>query len=115
MVGTMNLNVTIQALLAQHLLGCSIRWNTGSAVNPTGVKVRKVTLLAQIRLSADQQVLVIRTMRRVAIGAVFLYRRVLPQKRPALLCMTVKALFVDRIANQVGRARPAVWLVAVRA
>jgi len=62
MIGTMNLHMTIRTLLAQHLLGSAIRWNTGSAVNATGVEIGEVALLAQVRLACNQQVFIIGAM-----------------------------------------------------
>lgn len=115
MIGAMYLYVTIHTLLAEHALVRALRQHPCPAVNTAGVEGGKVALLAQVGLSAHQQVFVVRTMRRVAIATVFLYRRVFPQKRPALFGMAVEALLVDRVADQVGRTGPAVWLVAVGA
>lgn len=115
MIGAMYLNVTVQALFAEHALVSAFRQYPCPAVHPTGVESDKVALLAQVGLSADQQVLVIRAMRRMAVGTVFLYRRVFPQKGPALFRMAVIALLVNRVADQVSRTGPAVWLVAVGA
>jgi len=115
MIGTMNLHMTIRALLAQHLLGGAIGRNSGSAVNATGVEVGEVALLAQVGLACNQQVFIIGTMGCVAVGAIFLYRGVLPQERPALFSVAVIALFVDRVANQVSRSGAAVGIVAVGA
>jgi hypothetical protein len=109
----MNLHVAIEALFTEQARVCATRWQAGAAVNIAGVKPADMALLAQPGLSTDQQVRVVRTVSGVAVGAVFLYRRMLPQERPAFLSMAVITLFIDRVAIQVARSGRAVWLVAV--
>ena len=111
----MYLHMTIETLFTEQARVCAIRWYTGAAVNVAGVKPGNMALLAQPGGPADQQVRVVRTVRRVAVGAIVLYRRMLPQERPAFLCVAVIALFIDRVTLQVAGSGRTVWLVAVRA
>ena len=113
MIGAMYLYMTIQTLFAEHALIGTIGRNACAAVDAAGMEVGNVTLLAQIGLPADQQILVIGTVRCMAIRAVFLHRCVLPEERSAFLGMALKAGFVDRVADQVGRTGTSVRLMAV--
>ena len=115
MIGAMYLNVTVQALFAEHALIIAFRQYTCSAVNTTGVKAGKVALLAQIGLSADEQILVVRAMRRMAISAVFLYRRVFPQVWTANFCMAVVTGVVQSLPHQQQVRRFAVRVVTAAA
>ena len=115
MIGTMNLHVTIRALLTQHPLVRSVRRNARPAINATGVEIGEVTLLTQVRLARNQQVFVIGTVGIVAVGAILLDRGVFPQERPALFGVAVIALFIDRVANQVRRPGAAMGVVAIAA
>lgn len=111
----MNLHVTIEALLTEQPRVCTTRRQAGAAVDIAGVKPANMALLAQPGLPCDQQIGVVRPVSGVAVGAVFLYRCVLPQERPAFFSMAVITLFIDRIAIQVARPGRAVWLVAIGA
>lgn len=111
----MYLGMAIQAFFTQHLLGCAVGWNTRSAVHTTRVKLGDVALLAQPRLPANQQVLEIGAMGCMAIGAIFLHRRVFPQERTAFLGMAVIAGLVEGVARQQCRPGAAVWLMAIGA
>ena len=111
----MNLGMAVHALLAQHSLVTPVRRQPGAAVNATGMEIAEMALLAQVGLPGDQQVLVVRTMRRVTIAAIFLDGGVLPQERTPFFGVAVVALFIDGIADQVGWPGPAVRLVAIRA
>ena len=113
MIGAMYPHMTIQTLFAEHALIGTIGRYARAAVDAAGVEVGNMTLLAQIGLSADQQILIIGTVRCVAIRAVFLHGCVLPQERSTFLSMAFKAGFVDRVADQVGRAGTSVRLMAV--
>lgn len=115
MIGAMYLHVAVHTLLTEHALVRALRQHPCPAVNTAGVEGGKVALLAQVGLSAHQQVFVVRTMRCMAIATVFLYRRVFPQKWPAFFGMAIEALLIDRVADQVGRTGSAVCLVAVGA
>ena len=68
MIGAMDLHMAIQALLAQHALIRAVRRDTGAAVHSARMEIGEVTLLAQVRLPAHQEILVIRTVGHVAVG-----------------------------------------------
>lgn len=63
MIGAVYLDMAVQALLAKHSLICATGLDPGTAVDPTGMEIRQVALLAEIRLSADQEVFIVRTVR----------------------------------------------------
>ena len=94
-IGSMYLDMAVQALLAEHALVCTFRRDTGTAVNATGMEVRQVTLLANVRLSANQQVFVIGTMRYMTVAAIFLNRGVFPEEGAAFFGVAVRAFFIS--------------------
>ena len=76
---------------------------------------RRVTLLAQERQRRDEQLLVIRAVRLVAVQAALAHRRVLPQERAALLRVTAGAELIHVVAAQQRIGRRAVRVVTVDA
>ena len=75
----------------------------------------RVAVLAQEGRSLDQQIRLVRAVRRMAVQAAFADRKVLPQQRAALLRVAVVASLVDRNFLQQLRSRRAVRVVAVGA
>ena len=80
-----------------------------------GMAHAAVALLAQERNRRDQQRVLVRTVRRVAIEAAFADRRVLEQEWPALLGMALRAGLVDRIGLQQRAGQRAMRIVAIDA
>ena len=111
----MNLDVAVHTLLAQHPLVPPVRRQPATAIHAADVEIPEVALLAEVRLPRDQQVFVIGAMWHVTVAAIFLDRGVLPQEGAAFFSMAVVALFIERIADQVGRTGAAMWLVAIGA
>ena len=80
-----------------------------------GIVRSVVALLAQERWPRFQQRREVGAVRRMAIGAVFDRRLMLPEKRAALIGVTLPAGFVDRVRLEQLRSGGAVRIVAVRA
>ena len=72
-----------------------------------------VALLAQEGNRRDQQRILIRAVRRVAVEAILAYRWMLEQERTALLGMALIARLVDRIGLEQRAGQCAVRIVAV--
>ena len=85
MIGAVHLAVTVQAVLAQHILVGGAAGQALAAVGYAGVKGRSVALLAQGRASGRQQAVIDRAVGSMTQGAVLRRRRMFPQKWTALI------------------------------
>lgn len=74
----------------------------------------QMTRLAEPRSILRQKLFVIRTMRLMAVQAIFANRWVLPQERPAFFRMAFIALLVYRICDDHFRRERAVRIVTAR-
>src|SRR5665213_358895 len=88
-------------------------WQVGATIEVFAV-VARVAVLAKHWCTNRQQRRRIRTVRRVAVGAVVSHRSVLTQERTALLCVARIAGLVHRLFHQQLRSRRSVWVVTVR-
>src|SRR5882757_1294896 len=127
MIRTMNERMAAKAITAIHLRarrliaqwqqasdgGCIAVREIGAAVHGTGV-IRRVALLAQPGCSRLEERAIVRTMGRVAVGAVFRYRRVLPEERAAPVRVTGVAGFVHAVLEHQMRANRSVRVMAIR-
>ena len=107
--------MTIEALFTKHSLVSTIRLHTRTAINPTGMALGNMALLAEIWLTGNQQVLVIRPMWGMAVAAVFLHGGMFPQEWATFLGVTVVALFIDGVTNKKCGPWATVWLVTIGA
>ena len=73
----------------------------------------RMALLAQERNRRDQQGLLVRPVRRVAVEATLAHGRVFEQERPAFLRVTLVAGLVDRVRLQQRAGDRAVRIVAI--
>ena len=102
-VGSVNVGVAGKATTAHNLrfrvraVGRSL-----TRLQCTRVGADRMTLLAQNRNGCDQQGVLIRAVRRVAVQAALAHRRMLKEERPALLRMALIASFVDRVGLEQG-------------
>jgi len=104
----MNPGMAVRATPVEIPDGVEQGW--GSWVT-TGV----VAAIANARHAYLQQLWVVGAMRLMAIGAVFQYRRVLPQERTTAFGMAGEAVLVDRALNELLRVGSAVRVVTARA
>ena len=74
-----------------------------------------VTLLAEPRLFDREHILVDRAVRFMTAQTVLQRRRVLPEKRAALIRVTLIAVFVDRVLDQHRRGGCPVRIVTISA
>ena len=78
----------------------------------TGVQMAP---LAEVRLLGHQHLVVVRSVRVVAVEAALAHRRVLPQERAAFLGVALQALLVDVLGVDHLRVDGVVGIVAARA
>jgi len=79
------------------------------------IVVSGMTLQAESRLADDKQTLVRRTVRRVALQAVLIHRRVLIGKGPLILGMALEAELVCIRRGQIVARTAAMGIVAIHA
>ena len=79
------------------------------------MSVLRMTLLAQQRTRGDQELLVVRAVRRVAVDATVAHRRMLEQERPALLRVAGVADLVHAVGLEQRLGRAAVRIVTIDA
>lgn len=108
----MNPAVAVHAAARQQEPVRLARRKTGRAEGDTGMPGRRMTLLAKQWRPVDQQIGIHRTMRLMAIQAVFLDRRMLPQERTPLRRMALVTGLVDRVLFQQHRTEGTVRIVA---
>ena len=115
MVGPVDLGVAVEACLEQQLLGSARRRNPRAAIESARMEGLRVALLAEPWRTGLEQSGLHRTMRIVAVAAVFADRRVLPQERSAFVGVAGIAGLVDGVLDQqLGPAR-SMRIVAIRA
>ena len=81
----------------------------------SGMSVLRMTLLAQQRTRGDEELLVVRAVRRVTVDATVAHRRVLEQERAALLRVTGEADLVHAVGLEQRLGRAAVRIVTIDA
>ena len=107
--------MTIEALFNKHSLVSTIRLHTRTAINPTGMALGNMALLAEIWLTGNQQVLVIRPMWGMAVAAVFLHGGMFPQEWATFLGVTAVTGIVDIIFGEQEVVIAVVHIVAIAA
>jgi hypothetical protein len=74
-----------------------------------------VTIPADLGHPAVQELIVVAAVGNVTIQAILIDWRMGPHPRPSFIRMALVAKFGDRIALQLGRAKPSMMFMAVRA
>src|SRR5258706_2128464 len=116
-----DLRVTVEtAAVHQAIVGGAagrhvLRRQESRGVPEVRVVDRRVTLLTQERKRSDEQLLVIRAVRLVAVEAALRHGRVLPDEGPALLGVTAGAQLVHVVGLQQRLRGRAVRVVTVGA
>ena len=110
----MNIRVTSEAA-SPHDAFIGIRAGSQGLPRLQVVRVNKIgmALLAQERNRRDQQCVLIRAVRRVAVEAVLANGCMLEQERTALLGMALIARLVDRIGLEQRASQGAMRIVAI--
>jgi hypothetical protein len=91
----MDIQVAVRASPIELTVGSQ---NVGGVVEGSGVPgLISVTLLAEVRPSSNQQLVVVRPVGVVAVQAVLNYRWVIPQEGTAFLGVALVTFLVDRL------------------
>src|SRR6266481_782595 len=102
-------------------MGMAVGATTVEVLDGTkGLRLRRVAaavmaVVAHARHANFQQLRVVAAVRFVAVGAVFEYRRMLPQKRAAPLGVTAQAILISGALDELFGVGCAVGIVATGA
>src|SRR5262245_38498643 len=114
MIGSVDLAVAIRAAARKQAnIGERSLRHSAARDQLRRMERLRMALLAQKRARGDEQLLVVRTVRRVAVDAAVAHRSMLEQEWPALLSVTGEADFVDAVRLEQWSGRAAMRVMAV--
>lgn len=111
MIRTVNIGMAVYASVSQDTIVRGV--HTGVIVQRARMTIRVVAPLAQQRRCLDQHLIVMRSVRVMAVQAIFAHRRMLMKERPAFFGVAAVAKIGDLVIKELFWHSAVVGVVAV--